>query len=334
MIFSGKFKKISRSWKWALIFAAVILAFRILFFQAYKVPDFRMASTLLPGDRVLVNKFVAGLRIKSSALGISYFRLPALKKFDRQDVVVFNQPSGADEPIERKKRKVGRIVGLPGDTVLIWDKQLYINRGKVDPPAKGRQEFRVVAKGQNYQEEFLRKYNIEKPRMVADIGIYDYDLSPEAKEYLEKQPEVSNVRSTKQYVGDSKQDYYPPSSFYLWNRDQYGPLIVPSKGSTVKVEIKNIDLYRDIIETHEGHDISVDFYGVKIDGNLVNEYTFEKDYFFVLDDNRDNPSDSRKVGFIPLDHLIGKTKWVVWSGQGKYDYIKRFHLNRTFKRIR
>jgi signal peptidase I len=327
-------KKYIKPLQWGLIFLAVVLIFRIFLFQTYKVPDFKMASTLLPGDRVLVNKIVPGARIKSSALGIRYSRLPAIKKFGRQEIVVFNQPSGADKPIETKKKMIGRIVGLPGDTVLIWDKQLYINRTKVDPPVNGRQEYRVVSRDQKYSEEFLRKFDIEKPRTVADIGIYDFDLSNAAKEYLEKQPEVSNVRSTKQFVGDSKQDYYPPSSFFMWNRDQFGPLVVPSKEATVKVEIKNIDLYRDIIEIHEGHDITVDFYGVKIDGNLVTEYTFQKDYFFVLDDNRDNPSDSRKIGFIPKDHLIGKVRWVIWSGQHKYDYIKSLHLNRIFKRIR
>jgi len=327
-------KRYIKPLQWGLIFIAVILFFRVFLYQTYKVPDFRMASTLLPGDRVLVNKYVPGVRIISSTLGISYFRFPALKKFGRQDVVVFNQPSGADEPVERKKRKIGRIVGLPGDTVLIWDKQLYINRAKVDPPVSGRQEFRVVSKNQKYDEGFLRKFDIEKPRVIADIGIYDFDLSPAAKEYLEKQPEISNVRSTKQFVADSKQDYYPPSSFYMWNRDQFGPLIVPAKGATVKVEIRNVDLYRDIIETHEGHDITVDFFGVKIDGTLVTEYTFLKDYYFVLDDNRDNPSDSRKIGFIPQDHLIGKTKRVLWSGQNRYDYIRHFHLNRFFKKIR
>ncbi len=174
----------------------------------------------------------------------------------------------------------------------------------------------------------MKQFSLEQPRMVAEIGIFDFDLSLEASKEIEKQPGVSNVRATKQFVGDSKQDYYPPSFFFLWNRDQYGPLVVPKKGATIILELKTVDLYRDIIETHEGHNLIVDFKGIQIDGQPAAEYTFKKDYYFVLDDNRDNPSDSRKIGFIPLDHIVGTGKRVIWSGQSKYDYIRRLQPGR------
>ena len=306
-----------------------------------------MASTLLPGDRVIVNKFVTGIRLPISWIGLPginapyvnslnlpYARLPRFRDFRRQDVVAFNFPAGSDVPLDRKRLQVSRIVGLPGDTILVWDKQLYVNRTKIDPPTLSREEFRVVTSGSEIPETFLREFSIEKPRTIAEVGIYDMDLSREAREAVEKIDIVTNVRPTKQFVGDSKQDYYPPSFFFLWNRDQYGPLVVPSKGTTVQIELKNVDLYRDIIETHEKHEIVIDFKGIQIDGIPASEYTFKKDYYFVMDDNRDNPADSRRIGFIPKDHLLGVCHRIVWSGQNKYDYIKSIQAKRFFKSVR
>jgi signal peptidase I len=305
-----------------------------------------MASTIMPGDRVLVNKFRAGCRLPVSIIGLPgprapyadlfrlpYLRLPALKKIQRQDVIAFNSPAGSDIPLDRKKILISRLVGLPGDTVLVWDKQLYINRGPVTPSEDGRMEYRVVTKGKEIGEDFLKEFRIEKPRLVADIGIYDFDLTPEAKASLEKNDMVETVRSTKQYAGDTKGDYYPPSPFYAWNRDQFGPLIVPAKGARIAIEIKTVDLYRDIIEVHEGHELIVDFRGVSIDGKISTEYTFSKDYCFVMDDNRDNPQDSRKIGFIPMDHVLGVSHRILWNGKKQYDYLKKIQPDRILKRI-
>ena len=53
-------------------------------------------------------------------------------------------------------------------------------------------------------------------------------------------------------------------------------------------------------------------------------------YYFALDDNRDNGKDSRYWGFIPEDHIIGKASFV-WFSVGKQDQEKSFRWNRLFK---
>ena len=345
---SGKGKKKTRRIiRWSLIILAACLFSRVFLFQTLKVQDFHMASTLLPGDRIVVNKFLAGYRLPVSILGlpgprmpyadwfrIPYLRLPAIQKLERQQIIIFNTPSGADDPLDRKKLMVSRLVGFPGDTVLVWNKQLYTNRKEVPLTESLRFEYRVMMKKDKPDDRFLKEYWIEKPRLVNDIGIYHFDLSPEAARYLENSDQVESVVATKLFVGDSKEGYYPQSSFFLWNRDQFGPLIVPAKGATAKMEIKTVDLYRDIITLHEGHELVVDFRGVKIDGLPVSEYTFEKDYFFVLDDNRDNPQDSRRIGFISKDHILGVSSRILWNGSKSYDYLRKSGGGRFFKRIR
>jgi len=333
--------------KWSLWTLLALIVIRVFFFQTMNVGNFHMSSTLMPGDRIVVNKFRAGLRLPISIIGlpgvnapyadgirVPYLRLPAIKKLQRQDVIVFNNPSGSDKPIDRKKLIVSRIIGLPEDTVLIRDKVVSVNNQTVDPPATARTEYRVVTSGGKISMDFLRKFDIEKPRVVADIGIYDIDLSKGASIALEKVEGVKTVRETKLFLGDAEVDYFPVSNFFKWNRDQFGPFRVPAKGMTVGIEFRSIDFYRDIIETQEGHDVLVDFTGVHIDGKLASSYTFEKNYYFVLSDNRDNPDDSRRIGFIPADHILGVAKRVIWSHQKNYDYVKKFRFGRTFKKIR
>lgn len=339
-----KYKKYLKWMFWALI---VIILIRTTGYQTAGVDNFHMASTLLPGDRVIVNKYRAGLRLPISIIGLPgvnspyvdairlpYLRLPALKKLRRLEVVVFNYPAGSDKPIDRKRLMISRIIGLPTDTVMIMDKQVSVNNKPLTPPVLARAEYRVVTQGQPISDKFIRKHNIEEPREVANVGIFDIDLPQNAIKDLENTEGIKTVRETRQFMGDASSGYYPLSSFFKWNRDQFGPFRVPAKGMTVGIEIRTIDFYRSIIETHEGHDVMVDFSGVHIDGNLASSYTFEKNYFFVLSDNRDNPDDSRKIGFVPADHIVGVSKRIIWSHQNKYDYIRKFHPGRIGKRIR
>jgi signal peptidase I len=338
------FKRYLKLFLWTFL---ILLLVRVFLYQVTNTGNFHMASTLLPGDRVIVNKYRAGLRLPISIIGLPgtdapyadgirlpYLRLPALKKLRRQEVVVFNYPAGSDKPIDRKRLMISRIIGLPTDTVMIMDKQVSVNNKAVTPPALARAEYRVVTSGQPIGNDFIRKYDIEKPRVVANIGIYDVDLPKNASSILEKTEGIKNVRETRQFPGDASVDYYPLSNFFKWNRDQFGPFRVPAKGMTVGIEIRTIDFYRDMIETQEGHDVLVDFAGVHIDGKIMTSYTFEKDYYFVLSDNRDNPDDSRKIGFVPADHILGVAKRMIWSHQTEFDYVRKFHPGRILKKIR
>jgi len=342
-----KSKKYRKYVKWSLWTILALLVIRICFFQVMKVGDFHMSSTLLPGDRVIVNKFRAGLRLPISFIGLPgvnapyadgirlpYLRLPALKSIQRQDVIVFNKPAGTDKPIDRKQLMISRVIGLPGDTVLIKDKIVYINNKVVNPPVSARTEYRVITSGKPIGDDFIRKYDLEKPRLIADIGIYDVDLPVGVNTILEKVSGIKTVRETKQFPNDASTNYFPESNFFKWNRDQFGPFLVPSKGATVTIDLKSIDFYRNIIEISEGHDVSVDYAGAHVDGHLVTSYTFKKDYYFILSDDRDNPDDSRVIGFVPADHLVGTARRVIWSQQSKYDYSRKFRPGRILKKIR
>lgn len=107
------------------IVIAVILALFIRTFvvQAFKIPTGSMENNLLIGDHLLVNKFVFGpttSRLERALLPVADVK--------RGDVIVFKYP---EEP---ERDFIKRVIGLPGETLEVRDKKVFINGTALDEP--------------------------------------------------------------------------------------------------------------------------------------------------------------------------------------------------------
>jgi signal peptidase I len=106
-------------WDWTrslLIAFALFILIRTFVVEAFRIPTSSMENTLLVGDFLLVNKAVYGAEIPGTDA-----HLPAFAEPERGDVVVFAPPQDAT------KNYVKRLVGMPGDTLEMRDKALYVN---------------------------------------------------------------------------------------------------------------------------------------------------------------------------------------------------------------
>jgi signal peptidase I len=107
------------AWEWIKSFLIAFLLFlfiRTFLVEAFRIPTGSMENTLLVGDFLLVNKGVFGAVVPGTAA-----RLPAFAEPRRGDIVVFIPPH------EAGKNYVKRLVGVPGDTLAMLGKTLYLN---------------------------------------------------------------------------------------------------------------------------------------------------------------------------------------------------------------
>ncbi|MBZ0202820.1 MAG: signal peptidase I [Ignavibacteria bacterium] len=245
----------------AVLFALVVaLILKVFFVEAYRIPTGSMENTLLVGDFLLVNKITYGATtprsIPFTEIRTPFFRLPALKDPKRGDVVVFDYPGGANEVKPREiTNYIKRLVGIPGDTIKIVDKVLYVN-------------------------------SVESP------------VPPDAK----FNKEISQSSYTEIFPKGMK-----------WNDDNYGPVTVPKIGDVIKLNPDNIDDWKVFIQ-REGHSVRLTADNkVFIDETENSNYKVEKNYYFMMGDNRNNSSDSRYWGFLPADNIIGEAMIIYWS---------------------
>ena len=107
------------------IVVAVILALFIRTFvvQAFKIPTGSMEPNLLVGDHLLVNKFV----FAPTATPIEGAVLP-MRPIRRGDVIVFKFP---EEP---ERDFIKRVIGLPGETIEMRHKKIFVNGQPIDEP--------------------------------------------------------------------------------------------------------------------------------------------------------------------------------------------------------
>jgi signal peptidase I len=127
---------------------------------------------------------------------------------------------------------------------------------------------------------------------------------------------VDTTASLKWGVAEKK--IYPGNNG--WNSDYYGPIIVPASGMTIEINPRNIHFWQTLLDREYGKRVvSVEGTVVNIDGVPSRRYTFKKNYFFVLGDNRDDSMDSRYWGFVSDDRVIGKAMFIYWSWNNSSD---------------
>jgi signal peptidase I len=142
-------------WAKSILFAAVLfLVFRTFLIQTFVITSGSMENTLLVGDFLLVNRAAIGSRIP-----LTDIRIPGYSDPERGDILVF------DPPHEEDLKLVKRLIGMPGDTLEMRDKVLYLN-------GDAREEPYVVIT--EYGDQFDNSMMWQRDHLVESVSSADY----------------------------------------------------------------------------------------------------------------------------------------------------------------
>ena len=123
---------------------------------------------------------------------------------------------------------------------------------------------------------------------------------------------------------------FPFDSVISWNIRNFGPLCVPQAGTRIALDLRNYKLYRQAIEYETGGKLTYSGGQALLDKQPLPEYTFRCDYYFFCGDNVSDSKDSRYLGFVPEEFIIGVVRRISFS-EDPYTHHRR--PDRWWKRV-
>lgn len=244
-------------------------------------------------------------------------------------------------PVDRRENYVKRCVGLPGDLFEIRGGNIFNNGRQMEEPEHVQYCYSFKVNGWPQmsaaaRNAFWEKLGVSKADRVDDPsrGGQAVPLTPEQLNLLMADSAVTNI---------SRISFSPYDNFLFplatsmekgWTLDDYGPLRIPAKGMTVKLDEDGWATYGHTIAHYEPHTAEWRNGRAYIDGKPADEYTFEMDYYFMMGDNRHKSLDSRFWGFVPEDHIVGRPERVLISFDPDKSGFGKVRWNRIFRNAR
>jgi len=306
-----------------------------------------------PGDTIFIDKELAGhdyyglLRregIRAAGGNIEKFALDPEKYMSIVRNKAFSNPGLAARPIDKKENYVKRCIGLPGDSLSIIDRQVFINGEAIENPEHLQYEYQVQFSSPMKAKRAMKMLGLTN----VDIGTSQATTNGIITLISLTNSEVVELRNSGGALSielmssenrKGRMDIFPNTyrdEFNEWTPDDLGPVYIPKAGRQIDLNERNIDMYRRVISAYENHDLVEHSDGtIEIDGEIVTSYTFEQDYYWMMGDNRHRSADSRMWGFVPENHVIGRASFTWFSKQNVPQHGEsKIRWNRMFKSVK
>lgn len=308
---------------------------------------------------------VTGTKAYYDGIQWKYRRLPGMQDIKRNDVVVFNFPDGdtvaleaqdrdyydmvravgkqaiqsqytiVSRPVDKRENYIKRCIGISGDILSMSNGLVTIN-GKAEPMKNtGQIDYMVKFKTSDVNFQVFEEMGFVIDRDISALSqdTYNFVGTPVMMDKVKKLDFVASVNTRTAAPGAVEANVFPQDPNRKWNADNWGPVQVPKKGWTVKLDSVSMPLYQRAISTYEGNKVEKVAGGWLINGVKADSYTFKMDYFWMMGDNRHNSLDSRYWGFVPEDHIVGKALFIWMSYDTNGSFFSKIRWGRLFNGI-
>lgn len=326
-----------RKFPWKLIVGIILSVWLLKTFcaESFRIPANQMENALLEGDHLWVWKGSYGFRLPQTpfSLPFCYDTIPGtecrsyltmgipeirfFRKFPaRNDIVVFNIPSlekGKNIPVDRRKITVARCVGFPGDTVSLQNGVLRINGNIVSQSPRATDAYFCPDSVKGVIDSLLLQLRIDEP---ASEKIGNNTL------YFLSRYDYFRVKSLLPSDDLLKGVYLDRNNFEI---------VLPGFGESTPVNSGNALFLSRLINAYERKEVQFRDGKIYDKGQEIFFYRFSQPYYWVLADNREMGTDSRRFGALPHSHLIGKGSRVWLSFDPEKPFYRAFRSDRIFK---
>ena len=303
-----------------------ILILAILFLketvvELYIVPTGSMEKNILRGDMLIGSRYIYGMKVPQkiwvpfTAISIPTFlpdyRFPAFKDVERGDVVVFEYPR------DNVYKYVKRCIGLPGDTVRINNRNVFVNDKEYLLP-DGGQFLSENPASETYIDENIfmnlgNKDNLKKLIIPKRGDIYK--INQEMNWELIIPILLFEGNKVELVFNDQKLTFTNEDPYDLYrrtgNRAVFDNFVPQPNASQINPWMSLMK--KEYLKYLKVNDLSID---------AIDTYTLKQNYYWMMGDNRDNSEDSRFWGFVPESHILGQPV-ITWFSIDLESYLPR-----------
>lgn len=227
------------------------------------------------------------------------------------DIVVYKSDYFSEQDSSENSRYlfIQRIIGLPGDTILIDSGQVYINK-KQEQILQSFQKNYIIQLNNEIEKLNYLNTLIDEKALISKKMEYAVGVSEKLYWQLLKDTNVVGLSYETELPTVFENDIYPYNEKLKWNKHFFGPLYLPKKNDKIKLDSNNLYIYLPMIQEEEKLSV-IQNDSLFINNKYVKEYPFKNDYYFVMGDNRDNAIDSRYLGPIKRKDMAGIIFWTI-----------------------